>query len=84
MDDEWRFKCNGLIESDSLLDNTNECEMRKAFIYKFKRECINLVFQHKDPVTPAAEIMNIGTSPRTLRTAFASSVKCAWGGGQDH
>ncbi len=35
---------------------------RKTFTYEFKQECVNLVLQHKYPVTQAAETMNIGLS----------------------
>lgn len=33
---------------------------RKTFTHEFKQECVNLVLQHKYPVTRAAETMNIG------------------------
>ncbi|MCS3422225.1 transposase [Rahnella sp. BIGb0603] len=35
---------------------------RKTFTHEFKQECINLVLQHKYPVTQTAETMNIGLS----------------------
>lgn len=35
---------------------------RKTFTHEFKQECVNLVLQHKYPVTQAAETMNIGLS----------------------
>ena len=46
-----------------IMSNTNEVKMRKkSFTHEFKQECINLVLQHKYPVTQAAETMNIGLS----------------------
>ncbi|HEN3282364.1 TPA: transposase [Yersinia enterocolitica] len=35
---------------------------KKSFTHEFKQECVNLVLQHKYPVTQAAETMNIGLS----------------------
>ncbi len=42
---------------------------KKSFTHEFKQECVNLVLQHKYPVTQAAETMNIGLS--TLATAVS-------------
>lgn len=33
---------------------------RKTFTHEFKQECVNLVLQHKYPVTQAAETMKAG------------------------
>ncbi|MBX9498542.1 transposase [Yersinia enterocolitica] len=45
------------------MSSTNEVRMRKkSFTHEFKQECVNLVLQHKYPVTQAAETMNIGLS----------------------
>ncbi|WP_413536322.1 transposase [Rahnella inusitata] len=45
------------------MSNANEVRMRrKTFTHEFKQECVNLVLQHKYPVTQAAETMNIGLS----------------------
>lgn len=35
---------------------------KKSFTHEFKQEYVNLVLQHKYPVTQAAETMNIGLS----------------------
>ncbi|EAA1980471.1 transposase [Salmonella enterica] len=45
------------------MSNANEVRIRrKTFTHEFKQECVNLVLQHKYPVTLAAETMNIGLS----------------------
>ncbi|CRY66959.1 IS1329 transposase A [Yersinia kristensenii] len=41
---------------------------KKSFIHVFKQECVNLVIQHKYPVTQAAETMNITFQPFNLST----------------
>lgn len=44
---------------------------RKTFTHEFKQECVNLVLQHKYPVTQAAETMNIGLSTLQRRNGQA-------------
>ncbi|EDD5835772.1 transposase [Salmonella enterica subsp. enterica serovar Enteritidis] len=45
------------------MSNANEVRIRrKRFTHEFRQECVNLVLQHKYPVTQAAETMNIGLS----------------------
>nr|ULG13834.1 hypothetical protein 12ap_00130 [Serratia proteamaculans]ULG13976.1 hypothetical protein 12dp_00130 [Serratia proteamaculans]ULG14330.1 hypothetical protein 28Fp_00043 [Serratia proteamaculans]ULG14955.1 hypothetical protein 149p1_00106 [Serratia proteamaculans]ULG15398.1 hypothetical protein 336p_00129 [Serratia proteamaculans] len=63
MDGEWRFKCNSLIESDSLLDNTNEvkCEKRLSISSNW-----NIGTSYRLHCARKSSVKSVGEGPGSL------------------